>query len=311
MTRYLKKEVMPELCGILNINKPLGISSHDVVWRVRRITGQKKAGHAGTLDPLATGVLLLCLGQATRVSEYLLGSDKVYRARMLLGISTDTYDTEGQVTARAEVNVTREQVEEALRSFVGTLQQLPPMYSAVKHEGTPLYKLARRGLETEREARAVEIKAMTLTGWEPPQVEVEVQCSKGTYVRSLAHELGQRLGCGAHLAALTRTASGAFRLEQSVTLEELDAAFARGEGPRLVLPMDAALRAFPAVALDPVAAARVCQGQAVELPADPPAELCRAYALDGRLLALLRRGAEGLWRPHKVFVGPSDDADHP
>lgn len=301
----------PELCGILNIHKTGGMTSHDVVARVRHITGQRKVGHAGTLDPMATGVLLLCLGQATRVSEYLMSGDKTYLARICLGISTDTYDADGQVTARAAVNVGRDQVEQTLSQFVGTLEQVPPMYSAIKREGTPLYKLARRGEVAAREARTVQIKTFTLLRWEPPELEMQVECSKGTYVRSLAHDLGQRLGCGAHLIGLVRTCSGRFRLEQAVTLVELEQAFLRGEGPQLVLPIDVALQGFPSVALDPVAADKVLVGQRVALRDQPSGDVCRVYDLEGRLLALLRRSDDGLWQPFKVFVGKTNDANHP
>jgi len=306
------------LCGILNLNKAIGLTSHDAVLSVRRITGQKKAGHAGTLDPLATGVLLVCLGQATRVSEYLMQGSKVYRARIWLGVTTDTYDAEGQVTAHAQVNATQAQVEDALRGLQGTFQQTPPAYSAVKRDGVPLYKLARRGDEGQRQAkdmalrhaRTVHVESLSLTSWRPPEFEVEVHCSKGTYVRSLAHELGQRLGCGAYLSGLVRIASGTFHIEQSVTLEQLEQAFIQGQGPRLLLPMDAALQDYPAAALDPAAARKMSAGQRVQLPTTPDADMCRAYGLDGRLLALLRREADGWWQPHKVFVGQADDESH-
>lgn len=307
-----------ELCGILNLNKAIGLSSHDAVLRVRRITGQKKAGHAGTLDPLATGVLLVCLGQATRVSEYLMQGAKVYRARIRLGVTTDTFDAEGQVTAQAEVSATRAQVEDVLRGQQGTFQQTPPPYSAVKRNGVPLYELARRGDEGQRQAqemarsqtRIVHVESLTLVCWQPPDLEIEVQCSKGTYVRSLAHELGQRLGCGAYLTGLVRTASGTFHIEQAVTLEQLEQAFIHGQGPRLLLPLDTALQDYPAVALDPSEARKMRSGQRVQLPSAPDADMCRAYGLDGRLLALLRREADGWWRPHKVFVGQADHESH-
>jgi len=307
-----------ELCGILNVNKPGGMTSHDVVLRVRRMAGQRKVGHTGTLDPLATGVLLICLGQATRVSEYLVSGTKVYRALIRLGIATDTYDAEGEVTSRGPVVVTRAQLEHALQAFVGEHRQIPPAYSALKRGGVPLYKLARRDEAGRREAediaardtRTVHIESVKLLKWTRPDLEIEVQCSKGTYIRSLAHELGEQLGCGAHLAGLTRTASGRFHIEQSIALGELEQAFASGQGPGLLLPMDAALQDFPATALDPVAAARVGTGQRIQL-ADPPlAGLCRAYTLGGRLAALLHRDADGWWRPHKVFLGRMDDESH-
>jgi len=305
---------MPDgkLCGILNINKPAGMTSHDVVACVRRITGQRRVGHAGTLDPMATGVLLLCLGPATRVAEYLMASDKVYRARIRLGIETDTYDAEGEITSQAATDhITRAQAERALGDLVGSLEQIPPMYSAIKHKGTPLYRLARRGQIIARQARRVEIRELKLLEWAPPKLEIEVHCSKGTYIRSLAHDLGQRLSCGAHLIGLTRMASGHFRIEQAVTLEDLEQACAKGEVARLLQPLDAALQAFPAVTVDQATARKITFGQRVRLSAAPEVPMCRAYAADGRLLALLRYHAGGLWQPHKVFVQPTNNENHP
>lgn len=300
-----------ELDGILNLNKPLGMTSHDVVACVRRISGQKKVGHAGTLDPLASGVLLLCLGEATRVAEYLMAGDKVYRARIRLGITTDTYDAEGRISGQAEVTVTRAQVEQELSTFVGHLEQMPPMYSALKHEGTALYRLARQGQTVVRAPRQVEIYLLELLEWAPPELQVEVHCSKGTYIRSLAHDLGQRLQCGAYLAGLVRVASGAFRIEQAVTVAEVEGAFAAGHGARLLQPLDAALQAFPAVTVDQAAATGITHGQRVELPADLEAPLSRAYSADGRLLALLRHDKQRLWQPHKVFVRCGADESNP
>jgi len=290
-----------ELDGILNINKPVGMTSHDVVARVRRIIGQKRVGHAGTLDPLASGVLLLCLGQATRVSEYLIAGDKVYRASCRLGITTDSYDAEGRVTSQSEVTVTRNQVERELLAFVGHLQQTPPMYSALKVGGTPLYRLARRGQTVTRTARLVEIHALELLDWRPPEMQLEVHCSKGTYIRSLVHDIGQRLQCGAYLAGLVRTASGAFRIEESTTFDELEAAQAQGVTAPLLRPLDVALQAFPAVTVDDEMATSIAHGQSVQLDADP-ASLIRAYASGGGLLALLQHKKEDLWQPHKVFA---------
>ena len=291
-----------QLHGILNINKPPGITSHDVVSRVRRITGQRCVGHAGTLDPLATGVLVLCLGEATRIIEYLMTDDKVYRARIRLGISTDTYDAEGQITHQTDPDhISHAQVEQGLVAFVGMLQQTPPMYSAIKHKGTPLYRLARRGQVVPRQARTVHVSALELLEWAPPELEIRVRCSKGTYIRSLAHDLGQDLGCGAHLVGLIREASGGFRLERSITLDELAEAFAGGEGPGLLQPLDMALQALPAVTVDGAAARKIGFGQRVQLLEAPGTSMCRVYATDGRLLALLKHDSDGYWQPRKVF----------
>jgi tRNA pseudouridine55 synthase len=300
-----------ELDGILNFNKPEGMTSHDVVARVRRISGQKKVGHAGTLDPMASGVLLLCLGQATRVAEYLMAGDKLYDARIRLGIATDTYDAEGRISAQADVTVTRAQVERELSTFVGKLAQTPPMYSALKHEGTALYRLARQGQTVARAPRPVEIYALELLEWASPELRVQVRCSKGTYIRSLAHDLGQRLQCGAHLAGLVRLASGPFRIEQAITQTEMEEAFAAGGGAQLLEPLDAALQAFPAVTVDSATATALAHGQRVELPAGVDAPLSRAYSADGHLLALLRHDQQRLWQPHKVFVRWGDDESNP
>ena len=298
--------------GILNLDKPRGPTSHDVVARVRALTGIRRVGHAGTLDPLATGVLLVCVGRATRVAEYLMAGQKVYRARVRLGITTDTYDAEGQVVAEAPVEVNRTQVEAALAQFRGLIAQLPPMYSAVKHKGTPLHRLARRGAEVQREPRQVEIFRLELTAWEPPECTLEMTCSPGTYVRALAHDLGQALGCGAHVSGLIRLASGDFRLEDTVTLEELAQAAVEGRWPDLLHPIDAALTRFPALHLDADAARRLCSGQAVangELRIanreSRSVELVRVYGPDGTFLALAAYdpGAD-VWRPRKVFRVP-------
>ncbi len=301
--------------GILNLNKPRGPTSHDVVDRVRALTGIRRVGHAGTLDPLATGVLLVCVGRATRVAEYLMAGQKLYRARVRLGISTDTYDAEGQVAAEAPVEVSRAQVEAALAQFRGMIAQVPPVYSALKHKGTPLHRLARRGMEVERlslKARQVEIFRLELTAWNPPECTLEVTSSPGTYVRALAHDLGQALSCGAHLTGLTRLASGDFRLEDAVTLEEFAQAAAEGGWPDLLHPMDAALTRFPALYLNAGAAKRLCSGQAVPTPPQPPPPgggeeggPTRAYGPDGTFLALVAYDlAAGVWRPRKVFCAP-------
>ncbi len=306
---------MPD--GILNLDKPCGPTSHSVVARVRALTGIRRVGHAGTLDPLATGVLLVCIGRATRVTEYLMAGRKVYRARVRLGIITDTYDAEGRVIAEAPVEVGRVQVEAALARFRGTITQVPPVYSALKHKGTPLHRLARRGVEVEHlsllKARQVEIFRLELTTWEPPECVLEMTCSPGTYVRALAHDLGQVLGCGAHIAGLARLASGDFRLEDTVTLEEFAQAVSEYRWPDLLCPMDAAVTRFPALHLDAEAARRLCLGQAVEARErecvgteaggrGEVACLARVYGPGGTFLALaVYDSTANVWRPRKVF----------
>jgi tRNA pseudouridine55 synthase len=294
----------PVISGILNIDKPQKWTSHDVVAKVRRLSGQKRVGHAGTLDPLATGVLLVCLGQATRVSEYLMRGRKVYRAAVYLGLSTDTYDAEGRVTAGVpEVNVTPSQLEEALSAFVGRIEQTPPMYSALKYQGTPLHRLARQGKTVERKPRPVEIYDIKLLDWSSPVFTIEVACSPGTYLRSLAHDLGQRLGCGAHLSSLTRLASGHFTLDEAISLDALGEAFATGRWAELIHPLDEALLDFEAITVESQAERQIRSGQQVQGPTPSSSSpLCRAYSTEGKLIALLQYDAQtGLWQPKKVF----------
>ena len=216
--------------GILNLNKPKGWTSHDVVAYVRRLTGIQRVGHAGTLDPMATGVLLVCLGRATRIVEYLMAGRKRYRTVLHLGISTDSHDADGQVTATVPVVVTRADVEKALPNYRGSIKQIPPMVSAIKRDGQPLYKLARRGITVERASRPVEIYELKLTEWLPPTLTVELTCSPGTYVRALARDLGQELGCGAHVTALSRLASGEFTLCEAIGLDQFTAMATPGDG---------------------------------------------------------------------------------
>ena len=318
--------------GILNLDKPRGPTSHDVVNRVRKLTGIRRVGHAGTLDPMATGVLLICIGRATRVSEYLMAGQKVYRARVRLGVTTNTYDAEGDIVATADlVEVSRAEAEVALARFRGQIDQVPPMYSAIKREGQSLHRLARRGVEVERRPRRVDIYRLEMTAWEPPQFTLEVACSPGTYVRSLAHDLGQVLGCGAHLVELTRLASGEFRLEEATTLDAFAQASAEGRWSDLLRPIDAALARFPALHLGADEARRLCLGQAIApppaghppcSPSTPPLdllrgrlrtgaggteggqeELARAYGPDGTFLALaVYDPTADVWRPRKVFT---------
>ena len=296
---------MPE--GILNLNKRPGPTSHDVVDHVRRLTGVRRVGHAGTLDPLAAGVLLVCIGRATRVAEYLMAGHKVYRARVRLGISTDTYDAEGMITSEAPVEVDRAQVEAALSSFRGVIAQVPPVYSAIKHQGTPLHRLARRGVAVEQiqlKARQVEILRLELAAWEPPECTLDVTCSPGTYVRALAHDLGQALGCGAHLSGLTRLASGRFRVEDAVTLEEFAEIAAQGRWAARLHPIDAALTRFRPLYVDADAARRLCSGQPIFFPSGDTVDdpLARAYGPDRVFLALVAYDPEAnVWRPRKVF----------
>jgi tRNA pseudouridine55 synthase len=288
--------------GLLVIDKPPGKSSHDLVYAVRNITGEKRVGHAGTLDPMATGVLVICLGQAVRVSEYLIDHDKTYRARVRLGVETDTFDAFGRVVATSEVKVSGDRLRSALYSFVGKIRQRPPAHSAVQRDGVRAYKLARRGIALELEPRDVEIYSIDMRELDDDEVEFDVHCSKGTFIRSLAHDLGQKVGAGAHLCALTRLASGPFTLDESITLGELEAAMARGELDRHLLPIDRALLGFDEVHLDDGAASAVRQGRFVPLPPGVRTAFVRAYDEQGVLVALLEKAGEGMLKPKKVFA---------
>lgn len=296
--------------GILSISKPPGPTSFDVIRVVRKGTGVRKAGHAGTLDPAASGVLLVLMGQAVRISEYLMELPKTYRATVRLGVATDTYDVEGVPTQVTEsMEVSGGEVERALKGFVGEIEQTPPAYSAVKVQGQPAYRLARKGAAVALAARPARIYAIKLLAFEPPDAEIEVECGKGTYIRSLAHDLGQVLGCGGHLASLVRTRVGPFAVESSVSVVELEAAFASGEWRELVLPMDCGLTDLPAITLHKEAEKDLRHGQAVRIDENRLAEIAvedgrpyRAYAEDGRLVGVIRfEASAGVWRPRKVF----------
>ncbi len=285
--------------GFLNIDKPAGMTSHDVVARLRRELRLRKLGHAGTLDPMATGVLVLCVGPATRLSEYAMRGVKRYRAGILAGVSTDSYDAEGRVTEERDASaLTRANVEAALAQFRGDIEQLPPMFSAVKQGGRKLYELARGGQTVERRPRQVCVQELRLVDWSPPQFTLELACSAGTYVRSLAHDLGEALGTGAHLTALTRTVSGSFRLEDSRTPEQVLAA---PEWQRLLVSPGDALPKLPPVQPDATVCAQLLQGRAIPCSAsDPDVTLAQAQGPDGSLLAIVERDG-ALWRPRKVF----------
>ncbi|MGD2144741.1 MAG: tRNA pseudouridine(55) synthase TruB [Anaerolineae bacterium] len=299
--------------GILNVDKPRGQSSHDIVERIRAMTGVRRVGHAGTLDPLATGVLVVCVGRlATRVVEYLMDGLKTYRAEARLGVTTDTFDAAGKIVAEAPVEVGRDETERALDRFRGSIQQIPPMFSAVKHRGRPLYRLARRGVEVEREPRPVEVHRLELVDWDPPGCTLEMVCSPGTYVRAVVHDLGQVLGCGASVTGLTRLASGSFLLENAVRLEAVAQAAREGRWAELLVPVDEALtNHFPVLRVDAEEAWRLCSGQAIRggNVIAQHGELARVYDPEDRFLALaVYDHHDQMWRPRKVFVSPRPEA---
>jgi len=290
--------------GILNINKPAGITSLEVVKIVRRLSGERSVGHAGTLDPGATGVLPVCLGQATRVIPFIVEAHKIYLAEIELGVSTDTYDADGNVTQKVDPSyITREQVEGELPSFSGSILQKPPMYSAVKHQGKRLYELARSGIEVEREPRRADVFRLKLMDWRPPLCTIVVECGKGTYIRSLAHDLGQSLGCGAHVRELARLRSGIFDIDDSVTIPQLEASFKHNDWQDSLYPIDVVLEHWTAVIVSGEKENAIRNGQQLALGEEEDKDYCRAYSIDGRFLAVLRFLPEkNLWQPEKVFA---------
>lgn len=302
-----RRRVSLPINGLLVIDKPAGWTSHDVVAKLRGLTDVRRIGHAGTLDPLATGVLPLGIGLGTRVLEYLSDADKTYEATILLGVATDTYDADGRVTASLDPStVTRAAVEQTLAGFRGEIEQRPPAYSAIKQNGVPLYKLARAGQMVEPPLRRVTLYTIDVLAAALPSLQIRVHCSKGTYIRSLAHDLGQRLGIGAHLTALRRTATGGFTIAQALTLETWQAALADGAWPAHIWPLDAALGDLKAVVLTTDEATRLRDGvaPALTLPDAPPDMLVRAYDPAGVLLAIIRApGTRDGWRAEKVFHG--------
>jgi tRNA pseudouridine55 synthase len=285
--------------GFLNIDKPAGITSHDVVARVRRLAAQRRVGHAGTLDPAATGVLVVAIGAATRLIEYVQDqTSKRYLATARLGVTTATDDAEGAVIAESEVPpLDAARIEELLARFRGPIMQVPPMYAALHHQGRRLHELARAGITVEREARPVTIERLDLIEWASPLLTIDVLCGKGTYIRSLARDIGEALGCGAHLAALRRTAVGAFTIRDSLPLDELERA--AGRVAEALLPPEVAVAEWPAVRLDEAGARRVRNGLALH-SLGAAGERARAHGPDGALLALLLREGD-TWRPTKVF----------
>jgi tRNA pseudouridine55 synthase len=288
--------------GLLIIDKPAGLTSHDVVNRVRRATQIRQVGHAGTLDPLATGVLVVCLGQATRISEYLLGHDKAYRATIRLGVETNTYDADGEVVATHEVNIDRDEVERGLARFVGEIQQVPPMYSAIKRAGQKLYELARQGIEVERNARSVIVHSIELRDYLAPDVTIDVRCSAGTYLRSIAHDLGAALGTGGHLIDLRRTAAGPFTIEQAVSVESFEVAAREDRWHTLLHPIDEALSDWPLAVIGEPDRLRALNGAPI-FSVQLTGTHCRAHDEHGNLIALLVFDQKKhWWRAEKVLT---------
>ncbi|WP_277188798.1 tRNA pseudouridine(55) synthase TruB [Caballeronia sp. BR00000012568055] len=293
------------LDGVLLLDKPLGLSSNDALIKAKRIYLAKKAGHTGTLDPLATGLLPLCFGEATKFSQDLLEADKTYEATMRLGIRTTTGDAEGEAIDTRDVTCDEAAVVKALGKFKGEITQVPPMYSALKRDGKPLYEYARAGQTVEREGRQVTILALEMIACALPLVTFRVTCSKGTYVRTLAEDIGEILGCGAHLTALRRTGVGALTLENAITLDELQA-LSEAERDQRLQPVDALLSTFPAVKLDDEATKRFLHGQRLRLADVVSTRLeegrVRVYAQQGDRLLGVAKAGEGVLAPERLIV---------
>lgn len=292
--------------GILLLDKPLGLSSNHALQQVKRLYDARKAGHTGSLDPLADGMLPICLGDATKMSAYLLDADKRYSFRVRLGQTTATGDAEGEIlTERPTDAVTVEHIEAVLPRFLGAIEQLPPMYSALKHQGKRLYELAREGIEVERQPRTVTIHALTLGVVDLPEFELHVHCSKGTYVRTLAEDIGEALGCGAHVVALRRTSVGPYADQPMYSMESLQAVADQGGQAaldRLLLPVDSALAGWPEVRVGADAAFYLKQGQAVLVPKAPVDGWVRIYHGD-EFLAVGQVQDDGRIAPRRMMTG--------
>lgn len=301
------QDIKNAISGVLVVDKPIGMTSHDVVNAVRLGTGIRRAGHTGTLDPRASGVLVILVGPAVRLSEYVSASDKRYQAIIRLGASTDTYDADGRFTRQVQpaINVTEEQFETVLKSFIGEIEQVPPPYSAVKVRGRRAYDMARRGETVALPPRKINVYHLEVLEWAPPEVVVDVHCSSGTYVRSLANDLGEKLGTGAYLVGLRRTKSGRFSLRDATPLRKLQEAFRAGNWYQYLIPAAEALGDWPAVELNPDEVEAVKHGHRIPAnPADRPGlnNLVRGVSMAGELVALMELDpTTSEWQPKKVF----------
>ncbi len=291
--------------GVLNINKPSGVTSHDVVESVRRILHERRIGHTGTLDPLATGVLVLCAGRATKIAQYLEAGEKEYKATMRLGVTTDTLDADGLVQeTKSYTPPDRRKIIEVLHGFIGSIMQRPPAYSAVKVAGVPSYKLAREGRAALLEPRPVTIFSIELTAFEDPVASLTVACSKGVYIRTLCAEIGDALGMGAHLIGLERTRSGRFSIDRAISLDQLQEMMAAGSAEQALTPIDDALAAFPVISISEAETVRVLHGNQISCPLSfanvAAGGHVRLHSPSGRLLGLARVDA-GVLKPDLVF----------
>jgi len=304
LSRQRRRRVR-NISGIVVLDKANGLSSNAALQEVKRLYEANKAGHAGSLDPLATGVLPVCLGEATKVSQFLLDSDKRYRTRIKLGIRTDTGDSEGSIIERNEgISVSRKAIERALTKFKGEVEQVPPMHSAIKMNGVPLYKLARKGITVEREPRLVTLYQICLVEFVNSELELEISCSKGTYIRTIADDLGQELGCGAHVIELRRTQAGVFTEKDSISAEEL-ALEKENKGldkiDQFLIPMDRAIQDLPEVNLPSITASHVKNGQAVLVRHLPKNGLVRMYE-DEQFIGIGSIDDDGKVAPRRLII---------
>ncbi|MBI5293847.1 MAG: tRNA pseudouridine(55) synthase TruB [Chloroflexi bacterium] len=300
------QDVKNAISGVLVVDKPVGMTSHDVVQVIRNGTSLRRAGHTGTLDPRASGVLVILVGPAVRLSEYVSASDKRYQAIIRLGSTTDTFDADGRFTrSNVPVNVTEAQFEEVLKSFIGEIEQTPPPYSAVKVQGRKAYEMARQGEEVDLTPRKIQVHHLEVLEWAPPEVVVDVHCSSGTYVRSLANDLGEKLGCGAYLVGLRRTKSGRFSLRDAVPLRKLQEAFTAGNWYQYLIPAAEALGDWPAVELSPDEVEAVRHGHRVKVKEGNTEAKVRGVSTQGELVALMElataEDGSSEWQPKKVF----------
>ena len=294
----MKKPVKQNIHGVILLDKPLGMSSNQALQKVKWIFSAKKAGHTGSLDPLASGLLPLCFGQATKVSQYLLDSHKKYVTVIRLGETTDTLDSEGEVLETNEVDVSEVQLEAALDQFRGQISQVPPMYSALKKDGQPLYKLARKGQSIERPARDMTVYNLSASRVDERHVELQVHCSSGFYIRSLAHDLGQVLGCGAHVVELRRTDIKSINVSQAFSLDYLETAALES----VLQPIDSLLGEMPKLQISDAQAQSLTHGKATSAEDLTTTEVTRLYTPSNRLFGIGEVSSEGLLRTHRMFV---------
>jgi len=294
-------DVKNAISGVLVVDKPVGMTSHDVVQVIRKGSNIRRAGHTGTLDPRASGVLVVLIGPAVRLSEYVSATDKRYQAVIMLGKTTDTYDADGKTISSSKVDITEEQFEAELQKFVGQIEQVPPPFSAVKVQGHKAYEMARKGEEVELEPRTINVYSLEVLEWAPPEVVIDVHCSSGTYVRSLVNDLGERLGCGATLTGLRRTKSGRFTLRDAVPLRKLNEAFSEGTWYQYLIPAAEALSGWPMIELDQEEVGAIRHGHRIPAASKDQLKVC-GVSEQGELVALMELDEEAMeWQPRKVF----------